>query len=133
MSKNLDLVRSIYAAWEGGDFRSADWAHPEIEYVHADGPARGAWTGLVGMAQGWSTWLNAWEDLRIEVERYLELDAERVLVLSRGIARGKTSGLDTTEMRSDAAAWFHISDGKVTRLVISWDRDRALADLGLKE
>jgi ketosteroid isomerase-like protein len=34
-------------------------------------------------------------------------------------------------MRSDGAVLFHLCDGKVTRLVFYWDRDRALADLGL--
>jgi SnoaL-like domain len=133
MSENLDLVRSIYADWERGDFASTWWADPEIEYVHADGPAQGSWTGLAGMASGWREWLSAWKDLHIEVERYVELDEGRVLVLSRGIARGSASGLDTDQMRSDAAAVFHIRDRTVTRLIITWDRERALADLGLSE
>jgi len=86
-STNLDLVRSIYAAFERGDFSSVEWAHSEIELVIADGPDPSVSTGLVGMLEGGSTILDAWEDWRPEVEEYRELDGERVLVLTRRLAR----------------------------------------------
>jgi len=133
MSANRDLVRSIYADWERGDFSSADWAHPEIEYVVPDGPEPGTWTGLAAIADALHDELRAWEDFRSWSEEYRELDAERVLVLGHLSGRGKTSGVEVGEMQTKVAAVFHIRDGKVTRLVTYWDRDRALADLGLKE
>src|SRR6478672_3980907 len=133
MSANRDLVRSIYADWERGDFSSADWAHPEIEYVVPDGPEPGTWTGLAAIADALHDELRAWEDFRSWSEEYRELDAERVLVLGHLSGRGKTSGVEVGEMQTKVAAVFHIRDGKVTRLVTYWNRDRALADVGLEE
>jgi ketosteroid isomerase-like protein len=130
-SANLELVRSIYAAWDHGDYNETDWAHPEIEYVIAEGPTPGSWTGLAGMAEGWRDFLSAWEEFRSEVDEYRELDGERVLVLAHFSARGKTSGLELGQMRAKAASLFHVRGGKVTRLVIYLNRERALADLGL--
>jgi ketosteroid isomerase-like protein len=132
MSANLDLVRSIFADWERGDFFSrADWADPGIEYVWAEGPDPGSWTGLAALAQHGREFMSAWEDFRVEAERYRELDDERVLVLYHRTGRGKTSGLEIERMRATGTAVFHIRDGRVTRAVFYWDRDRAPADLGL--
>ena len=60
-SANLKLVRSLYAAWERGDFSSVGWAHPEIEYVFADGPDPSSWTGVAEMVEGFRDFLSAWE------------------------------------------------------------------------
>src|SRR2546426_6329248 len=131
MSENLDLVRSIYAAWERGDFSRTDWADPEIEYVFTGGPEPGSRTGLTGMAEGWRQWLSAWEDYRVEADEYRELDEERVLVLSRLGGHGKASGLPLGQIRLEGTELFQLRAERVVRLVIYWDRERAFADLGL--
>jgi len=131
MSANVDLVRSIFAAWERGDWRSADWAHPEIEFALPDGPVRGTWNGLAAMWVAWRDFLSAWEDYRLEVEEYTELSDGRVLVFVRMFGRGKTSGLELGQTEAKGANVFHVRDGKVTRLVAYNDRKLALEDLGL--
>jgi ketosteroid isomerase-like protein len=131
MSANLDLVLSIYAAWEGGDCGYTEWAHPDIEWVRADGPDPGSWTGVAGLAAAWRDFLSAWEHYRIELEAYRELDRERVLVLTKRSGRGKTSGLDIGREAAKGATVWLLRDGKVTRQITYWDRERALVDLGL--
>jgi hypothetical protein len=127
---NLDLVRSIYADWERGDFGSAKWADSEIEFVIADGPAPGSWTGVAGLAEGSRDWLDAWESWRFQVREYRVLDGERVLAVVQVSARGKTSGLEIGELGlgSKGVHLFHIRNGKVTRLVLG---EHAHAVLGL--
>jgi ketosteroid isomerase-like protein len=93
--ENVELVRSIYEASERGDFsREVDWVHPEMEYVVADGPSPGAWTGVAGFVEGWRDQASPWEGFRAEAEEFRELDDQRVLVLTRRHGRGKTSGLE---------------------------------------
>jgi ketosteroid isomerase-like protein len=134
MSENLDLVRSIYAGWERGDFvRWAEWADPQIVFEIADGPEPGIRTGLRAMAESWRGWLSGWEDFRLEAEEYRELDGERVVVLHHYWGRGKASGLEIGDTWTKAATLFHVHNGKVTRLVGYNERERALADLGLAE
>jgi hypothetical protein len=77
------------------------------------------------------TILNEWEDIRLEPEEYRELDGERVLVLIRHYGRGKTSGLEIGQIHSKGANLFHIRAGKVTRIVVYFEREHALADLSL--
>jgi ketosteroid isomerase-like protein len=130
-SANLDLVRSIYADWKRGDFSRIDFADPGIEIVNADGLERGSWTGVSAWMERRDDLLSAWEEFTVKADEYRELDDERVLVLGHYSGRGTASGLDLAEMGPKPAALFHVRHGKVTRLVVYFDRGRALADLGL--
>jgi hypothetical protein len=130
-SENVELVRSIYAIWEREDWNSADWADPEIEYVIADGPSPGNWTGRASLAVGIRDWFTAFEGFGIRPEEFRSLDDERVLVLTQISGRGRRSRLELGDIWSGGAHIFHIKGGRVKRLVRYFDRERAFADLGL--
>ena len=133
MSENLDPVRSIYADWERGDSARSSGRTPKSTSSSTDGPAPGISTGVAGMTKAWRDMLVAWDNLRVEVDEYRELDDRRILVLFRFSARGKTSEMDLGQVQAEVANLLVLRDNKVTRLVTYWDRDRALAGLGLAE
>ena len=129
--ENVEIVRSIYAEWERGDYSRAEWAHPEIEYVTADGPDAGTRCGLAAMSEGWRRFLSLWAEFHTEAEEYIALDDDRVLVLTMFGGQGKTSGLEIGHTQAKGAAVFDLRDGKVTKLALYMEQQRALADLGL--
>jgi ketosteroid isomerase-like protein len=132
-ASNLDLVRSVYADWDRGDYRSVAWAHPEIEFAFVDFFGLGDGRGVAKMAEVWFEFLRTWEEFHNEARDYRELDAERVLVLTRFWGRGKGSGLELGKTGTNGASLFHVRDGKVVRLLLYASRERALADTGLRE
>ena len=131
MSENLELVRSIFEARERGDYSSVEWAAPDIEYVVADGPEPGTWTGLAEIAEYWRELLTAWQDHRSLADEYRELEDGRVLVLGHSSGRGKTSGVDLSALATPWANVIAIRGGKVTKIVLYNEPARALAELGL--
>jgi ketosteroid isomerase-like protein len=131
MSSNLQLVKSIYADWERGDWSSAEWADPEIEFEMVGGLMEGSWKGRAEMRKAWSRMLSAWEDLKATPEEFRELDDERVLVLLHNEGRGKGSGIEVRSITAKSANVFTVRRGSVKRLSLYWDRERAIADLGL--
>lgn len=132
MSENLDLVRSIYADWERGDFSSSAWAHPELEHTDADGPLSGGIGELALVGQGVRAFLSEWDEFRLVADSVRELDSERVLAFDRRAGRSRASGLDLGAVRTEGARLFYIRDGRVRRIVVYFDRARALSELGLE-
>jgi ketosteroid isomerase-like protein len=133
VSANLDLVRSMFGAWERGEFGSLAWAHPSIEYSVIGGPDPVDSTDLAGMVAWWSDQLHLWEGQHIEAEDYVEIDEDRVLVLTHPQGADSFSGVSVDELGGSAGAHLvHVREGLVWQLVVYWDREDALAALGLE-
>jgi hypothetical protein len=64
-----------------------------------DGPAPSSWTGRAEMAEGWRSFLSTWEEFRVEVDEYRELDGERVLVLDHPSGRARRAGSSSDRCR----------------------------------
>jgi ketosteroid isomerase-like protein len=132
MPTSVELVRAIYADWERGDFSSSGWAHPEFEAASVGGPEHAGTSGVAETGRAWREYLGQWEDYRVTAEEYREVDADTVLVFNRITGRGRTSGVEIGDTASRPANLFHMRDGLVLKMVLYWDRRRALHDLGLE-
>ena len=133
--ENRERVRSIYEATARGDYVSTvAFLHPDIEFTSVGGPDGRSVRGLAEFADQWRDFLRSWEDFRVLPETYRELGDGRFLVLFRRSGHGKVSGMDIAQhVGAEGADVLHLCDGKVIEWLSYWDRDRALADLGLEE
>jgi len=124
-SGNVDLIRPIYEEWRRGNWRPRfDVYHPHMEWGWSD-----EFPGLGGVYDDrrdpnprLRSWLSAWEEWRVEPDEYLEV-GDHVVVMATYHGRGKGSGV---EVRQRGAHVFELREGKVVRLEIFGDRQKAI-------
>jgi ketosteroid isomerase-like protein len=126
--EDIEIVRRVYEGWARGDFSEGDVFHPDVEFEMPDWPEGASSRGLDAMRRAWQASLSAWDDFRAEPKEFIEAGTNVVVVLNRIHARGKGSG---AEVRADTASVWTLDGGKVARLVLYWDTDKALEAVGL--
>jgi hypothetical protein len=132
VSENLE-PRALDLGGAGARRLHVDGVGADIEYVVVDFVEPMSRLGRAATAEAIGRILGEWEEPRIEADEVRPLDDGRVLVFNHLAARGKTSGIDVGDMRHNGAAILSFRDGTVACYLSYFDRDRALADLGLEE
>jgi ketosteroid isomerase-like protein len=130
--ENVEIVRRAFDAFRRGELaESLEGLSPDFEF-HPSGrfmDTESVYCGLEGMRIFWRTFRDAWEDIRIEIDRIEDL-GDRVLTL--GTFHGRTGG-SSAEVSAESG-WLHtFEDGLVIRMRSFATWDEALEAAGLAE
>jgi hypothetical protein len=154
--ENVEIVRRIFP--EGSDMvtliNDADlltairegvepYVDPDFETVGdatsipigtttgVEGGPRGLFAkGIDGFVNFWREWNSAWASWTLGTPEFIDVDENRVLILHGVCARPKTFQVDIT---IEAANLMTLRDGKVTRIELFFDHQKALESVGLSE
>jgi ketosteroid isomerase-like protein len=132
--ENIELVTTVLAQWEQGNFWTPDAFDRAVQVRWMDpiiAPAGGETNGLEELARGMVEFLRQWEkgSGSATAERVVEA-GEGVVSVETWRGRGKTSGV---EVSAPQACIWSISNGKITRMVRYGDPAEALEAAGLSE
>ncbi len=101
----------------------------DIEYQEdPKWPGAGTYSGLDAFREVVTSYTEAFGVMRLEVEEVFDAD-ERVVVFFRWWVRGQSG----VEAQMDQAGIFTLSEGKVVRWQVVFDRAEALEAVGLSE
>lgn len=128
--ENVELIRQLYREWEQGNFATAEFFDAQVVHTRngADAVAMpGVWSGIDELWKANVEWIRAWEDLRVQPERFIDI-GDRVLVVARSTGRGRESGFP---LDHESAQLFTLCDGKIVRWDGYWEVRDALRAAGL--
>ena len=127
MSENLDLVRSIFAAWERGDFASGiEPLAADIRYSAAQPEGQVRADGRTEMTRFLRDFLALWDRYWIELHDLEERAPDRFLATATQCGQGKGSGAETSMPAFIAIAF---REREIVQLEFFYDRASAVSAL----
>jgi dihydropteroate synthase len=124
--RNVEIVRSLQAAFRRGDYEAAIAPiHEDVVYEFDLGTFR----GHDGIRRVYASWLSAWEDSDSVTERVIGA-GDRVVAFIRNRGRSRASGVELDER---VALVYTLRDGKVVHMKNYRDRAEALREAGMTD
>ena len=124
----VEVVRSMYDAFHGGDFERALSHFAEDVVIDATNGRVDADVqhGPQGVATTIGSWTAAFDEWRDEIDELREL-GDRVYAAATQYGRGKDTGI---EVETRYGIVYEVRDGKITRMTLYSERDDALRAAG---
>jgi dihydropteroate synthase len=124
--RNVEIVRSLQAAYRRGDYDAAIAPiHEDVVYEFDLGTFR----GHDGIRRVYTSWVAAWEDNDSVTERVIGA-GDRVVAFIRNRGRNRASGVELDER---VALVYTLRDGMVVHMKNYRDRAEALREAGVSD
>jgi ketosteroid isomerase-like protein len=128
--ENVDVVRRAIDAYNRRDFeaiRALNHPDVELDWSASRGLEPGVYRGLEDVLAFYRNFLDTFEEIRIEPERFIE-SGDSVVVPNSGHIRGR-DGIETV---ARSAFVFEVRSGLVARIRLYQETDEALEAVGLR-
>jgi ketosteroid isomerase-like protein len=129
--ENVEVVRQLMETLAGEDPESAlELLDPEVEFDQTARPDGEVWHGHEGVRRAMTQWISAFDDWSIEVDRYVDVGADRALVLWRERGRSRDTGL---QLAQRGGTVYTVAGGRIVKMVAYLGHEEALEAVGLSE
>src|SRR5262245_15822131 len=130
--ENVEIVRRNHDDWSRGDLDAwLERCAPDavVDWSNSRGPEAGVYRGRSEIRRGFERFLDAFEELRSEIDDPVEIEEGLVLVENVTYLRGR-EGIEV-----QARSWwlFAVRDGAITSLTLYQTKQEALEAAGLAE
>ena len=131
--ENVEFVRRVFDSINRGDVDAAlEAAADDIQadWSNSVGPLKGIYSGKEQVRELWTSFVEAFDELRWDPEEIIEVDDSRVIAVNHVRMRGRESGV---EVDAVGAQLWTISEGKGRSLKLYQSKAEALEAAGLGE